>query len=395
MATTRSPLVPTNSPRILGSPWPLVLCAKVVFGLNALNVRETDGESYMGGNWDLTNAASFIQYTVSKGYEIHGWELGNELGGKAVGTLIAADQYAKDATFLKWVVEDTYEDSPLKPPLLAPGSFFDKDWFGEFITKTSPDIVSVVSHHIYNLGAGVETGLVKRILNQSYLDGVARQFSDLQQLLKTSGTSAVAWVGEAGGAYNSGHHLVTDAFVFSFWYLDQLGMSAKYNTKTYCRQSFIGGNYGLLNTTTFQPNPDYYSALLWHRLMGTKVLDAKFSGTTNLIRAYAHCAKNSTGITLLLMNLHGNARNDVSLTSEELLVVEASGVTREEYHLLPEGGDIHSQVMLLNGRALTTDADGNIPRMEPIILDAAQPIAIEPLSIVFAHMPNYYAPVCS
>ncbi|KAE8781343.1 heparanase [Hordeum vulgare] len=368
--------------------------AKVVFGLNALNGRDPDGGSYMGGSWDMTNAASFIQYTVSRGYEIHGWELGNELGGKAVGTSIAADQYAKDATFLKWVLEDTYEDSPSKPLLLAPGSFFDEDWFGEFITKTSPDIVSVVSHHIYNLEPGVSTDLVDRILNPTVLDGVARQFSDLQGLLKTAGTSAVAWVGEAGGAYNSGHHLVTDAFVFSFWYLDQLGMSAKYGTKTYCRQSFIGGNYGLLNTTTFQPNPDYYSALLWHRLMGTKVLDAKFSGTSNLIRAYAHCAKNSPGITLLLINLHGNARNDVSLTSEELLVIQSSGATREEYHLLPEGGNIHSQVMLLNGRALTTDA-GNIPRMEPIIVDAAQHISIAPLSIAFVHMPNYYAPACS
>lgn len=41
-------------------------------------------------------------------------------------------------------------------------------------------------------------------------------------------------------------------------YLDQLGMSARYDTKTYCRQSLIGGNYGLLNTTTYHPNPDYY-----------------------------------------------------------------------------------------------------------------------------------------
>uniref|UniRef100_A0A453QXH2 Uncharacterized protein n=1 Tax=Aegilops tauschii subsp. strangulata TaxID=200361 RepID=A0A453QXH2_AEGTS len=75
-------------------------------------------------------------------------------------------------------------------------------------------------------------------------------------------------------------------------FLDQLGMSAKFDTKSYCRQSFIGGNYGLLNTTTFQPNPDYYSALLWHRLMGTKVLEAKFTGS-NMVRAYAHCAKHA------------------------------------------------------------------------------------------------------
>ena len=49
------------------------------------------------------------------------------------------------------------------------------------------------------------------------LDGEASTFSNLQGILKSAGTSTVAWVGEAGGAYNSGHHLVTDAFVFSFW----------------------------------------------------------------------------------------------------------------------------------------------------------------------------------
>ena len=30
----------------------------------------------LGGPWNYTNAASFIHYTVNKGYDIHGWELG-------------------------------------------------------------------------------------------------------------------------------------------------------------------------------------------------------------------------------------------------------------------------------------------------------------------------------
>ncbi|KAH1215122.1 Serine carboxypeptidase II-3 [Glycine max] len=42
-------------------------------------------------------------------------------------------------------------------------------------------------------------------------------------------------------------------------YLDQLGIASCYSTKVYCRQTLIGGNYGLLNTTTFAPNLDYYS----------------------------------------------------------------------------------------------------------------------------------------
>jgi heparanase 1 len=112
-----------------------------------------------------------------------------------------------------------------------------------------------------NYITGVDQHLVEKILDPSYLDGEADTFRRLHNIIRTSATSATAWVGEAGGAYNSGHNLVTNAFVFSFWYLDQLGMAAAYDTKTYCRQSFIGGNYGLLNTTTFQPNPDYYRLL--------------------------------------------------------------------------------------------------------------------------------------
>ncbi|XP_062233472.1 heparanase-like protein 3 [Phragmites australis] len=389
--------------------------AKIVFGLNALNGRVPLPDGSLGGPWDYTNAASLIRYTANKGYQIHGWELGNELSGSGVGARIGADQYAADVIALKSIVENIYRGNPSKPLVLAPGGFFDAAWFTELIAKTRPNLLNVITHHIYNLGPGVDTHLVEKILNPSYLDGMASTFSNLQGILKSAGTSTVAWVGEAGGAYNSGHHLVTDSFVFSFWFLDQLGMSAKYDTKSYCRQSFIGGNYGLL-ATTFQPNPDYYSALLWHRLMGTKVLATTFRGT-NMVRAYAHCARDSPGITLLLINLSGNTTTQVSVTSEGAAhkhgtkkhsrktkhvhvpgfngFAEAAGAMRDEYHLTPEDGNLQSQVMLLNGMALATDADGNIPRLEAVKMDAAQPITVAPYSIVFSHIPNFSAPACS
>ncbi|CAN6179096.1 unnamed protein product [Urochloa humidicola] len=409
--------------------------AKIVFGLNALNGRVPLPDGSMGGPWDYTNAASLIRYTVNRGYQIHGWELGNELSGAGVGTRIGADQYAADVITLKRIVDDIYRSSPTKPLVLAPGGFFDPAWFTELIVKTKPNLLNVITHHIYNLGPGRDTHLVEKILNPSVLDEMVSKFSNLQGILKSTGTSTVAWVGEAGGAYNSGHHLVTDAFVFSFWYLDQLGMSAKYDTKSYCRQSLIGGNYGLLNTTTFQPNPDYYSALLWHRLMGTKVLATTFTGT-NKIRAYAHCARDSPGITLLLINLSGNTKTQVSVTQTAgaggahshdagrsnttthaasklggrrhgrkfgharahspglAAAAAAGGATRDEYHLTAKGGDLHSQVMLLNGRPLATGADGSIPRLEPVKVDAAEPIAVAPYSIVFARIPHFDAPAC-
>ncbi|KAG4957214.1 hypothetical protein JHK85_043594 [Glycine max] len=381
--------------------------AKIIFGLNALAGKSIHSGSAKGP-WNYTNAESFIRYTVGNGYSIYGWELGNELSGSGVGTSITADQYALDVAALHDVVYNAYEKTEPKPLVIAPGGFFDANWFNIFISKSGKSI-DVVTHHIYNLGPGVDEHLVERILDPSYLDKEASTFNGLKNILASTGTSATAWVGESGGAYNSGHHLVSDAFVYSFWYLDQLGMSAAYDTKTYCRQSLIGGNYGLLNTTNFLPNPDYYSALLWHRLMGRHVLSTTFSGT-NKIRAYAHCAKQSKGITVLLINLDSNTTVEAEVTfnnnaeslrhrkmsshSKRMELPLASETAREEYHLTPQDGDIHSQTMVLNGKALSVNSDGDIPPLEPIYVNSSEPIRVAAFSIVFAHLPDAVVSAC-
>lgn len=119
--------------------------------------------------------------------------------------------------------------------------------------------------------------------------------------------------------------------------MDNLGLAAYFNHKTHCRQSLIGGNYGLvilflpyfevfllnifwclfcqLNTTTYEPNPDFYrfpflfifpflkglkissfplgiffSALFFKSIMGRKVLNVEVENEPN-VRAYAHCLR--------------------------------------------------------------------------------------------------------
>ncbi|XP_017624720.2 heparanase-like protein 3 [Gossypium arboreum] len=368
--------------------------AMVVFGLNALSGKTIRSDGSATGAWNSSNAESLIRYTVNKGYSIHGWELGNELCGTGVGAKVAPDQYASDVKSLENIVQNIYRGFEVKPLVIAPGGFIDTNWFAQLIQRT-PKSLQVVTQHIYNLGPGNDNQLINNILDPSYLDGGAQPFRDLEAILKNSATPAVAWVGEAGGAYNSGQNLVTNSFVNAFWYLDQLGMASSYDTKTYCRQTLIGGNYGLLNIATFVPNPDYYGSLLWHRLMGSNVLSTSFSGTTG-VRAYAHCSKQSQGITLLLINFNANISVNVRVATEgeQAPRIKLGNTSREEYHVTAKDENLHSQKVVLNGKILALNSSGGIPPMEPVNRSMTDPIIVAPFSYVFSHISSIILPAC-
>ncbi|KAG2407771.1 Heparanase-like protein [Vigna angularis] len=402
--------------------------AIVTFGLNALKGRHPSGHNTdWKGDWDSSNAYGLINYTVSKGYKIDSWEFGNELSGKGIAASVSAVQYGKDLIKLKEVLNSLYNNSDFKPLLVAPGGFYSKDWYDKLLQVTGPGIVNVLTHHLYNLGPGSDEHLDRKILDPEHLSKVESIFRSLSETIKKYGQWSSAWVGEAGGAFNSGGRQISNTFVDSFWYLDQLGMASRYNTKVYCRQTIIGGNYGLLDTTTFVPNPDYYrqvSALLWHRLMGKTVLAASSDVFSPSLRTYAHCSKGRDGITLLLINLSnqtgftlmvrdrvplssGGHENGTSIHVENSFINnlkrafswigrKGSDVTfREEYHLNAKDNYLRSQTMLLNGVPLELTNDGEIPKTEPRLISVHSPIHLAPLSIAFVVLPYFDAPPCA
>ncbi|KAF8378766.1 hypothetical protein HHK36_030115 [Tetracentron sinense] len=379
--------------------------AIITFGLNALLGRKKlSDDGLYGGDWNSRNARDFIQYTVSKGYKIESYEFGNELSGGGISARVEANQYGKDVIALKELLNDLYHNSTTQPKILAPGGFYDEKWFATFLQASGPNVADGITHHIYNLGAGVDPNLISKIQDPYFLDQIAQTYKDLLKTIKSFGPWSSPWIGESGGAYNSGGKDVSHTFVDSFWYLDQLGMTSTFEHKVFCRQTLIGGNYGLLNTTTFVPNPDYYSALLWHRLMGKNVLSTTHSGSPYL-RAYSHCSRKKPGITLLLINMSNSTSfnvlvvNDSNLNPKNSKSMEESQAQgrqqREEYHLTPKDGNIQSDVVLLNGSPLVLMESSNIPPLNPTLADPSSPIIVAPDSIIFANLKNFKAPACA
>lgn len=64
---------------------------------------------------------------------------------------------------------------------------------------------------------GVDPKLKSKILDPNHLNKVADTFSNLTHVIRRHGPWTSAWVGESGGAFNSGGLDVSDTFINSFW----------------------------------------------------------------------------------------------------------------------------------------------------------------------------------
>ncbi|KAK5802267.1 hypothetical protein PVK06_029852 [Gossypium arboreum] len=380
---------------------------KVTFGLNALLGRNRSQieKGLWVGDWKLQNARDFMKYTIFKGYKVDSYEFGNQLSGAGMGASVEAEQYGKDIVVLKNLVKELHPDPKTQPKVLGPSGYYDEKWFNSFLEVSGHDVVDGVTHHIYNLGPGDDPNMITKIQDPSYLNQVAQTYKGVLNIVNKLKPQSGAWVSESGRALHGGAKDLSPTFADGFWYLDQLGMASTYNHKVFCRQTLIGGNYALLNTTTSIPNPDYYGALLWHRLMGSTVLAVTQESNPNL-RVYAHCAKKKPGISIIFLNLSKDSSFNVTLPnyehqsrnsrSTDVAKPEFRGSKdREEYHFAALAGNIQGQIVLLNDVPMVPTETFDIPTMEPKLVNASTPISIAAHSIVYVTIRDFQAPACA
>jgi hypothetical protein len=342
------------------------------------------------GIWTPDQAKKLVAYTKSIGGSFAAAEFMNEptfamMGGAPKG--YDAAWYAKDfAVFKQFARADlpgmiilgpggVGEGGSLVPPQMAAAMHLVKS--DDILAATGPEF-DAFSYHYYGgassrcgramPGANVESALSDEWLAKS---GKVEAYYAAMRDKQLPGKPI--WLTETAQTACGGDRWAS-TFLDSFRYLNQLGSMAKAGVQAHMHNTLASSDYGLLDEKTYQPRPNYWAALLWHKLMGTTVLDAGTSPATSL-HLYAQCMRGTPGgVALLAINADKTAAQTIAIPT---------GADR--YTLT--SADLMSQTVQLNGAELKLGADDALPRIKGQSTKAGS-VTIAPASITFLAFPK-------
>ena len=340
------------------------------------------------GVWTAGQAEKLLAFTKASGGSIAAIEFFNEptfaaMGGAPKGYDGAA--YGRD---FKVFVPFLRKASP-ETILLGPGSVGEAAPLGpvmsivksEDMLKATGPGVDAFSYHFYG-------GVSKRCqgknsadeaLSEDWLGRTERDETFYAALRDRFEPGKPIWLTETGEAACGGDPFAS-TFTDSFRYLEQLGRLAKRGVQVVAHNTLAASDYGLIDEDTLVPRPDYWSALLWHKLMGKTVLDAG-AAPTPLVHLYAHCMpKHEGGVTLLAINTDREAAHELTTTSKS-----------ERYTLSAK--DLAGTEVDLNGVDLALGANDTLPKMKGT-KTATGALTLAPASITFLAFPNAKNPSC-
>jgi heparanase 1 len=347
-----------------------------------------------GKAWSPENARALVRHAVARGHPVDVWELGNELNAFLLlyGFSLEPAQYAADLKAARaMIVEEGASPARLAGPSCAfwpkAGDFIGT--YGKLMPVAGPEL-GLVTWHYYpqqSLRCPLATrrAALETLLDPVALDEVGRWSDEVAAAASQHAPGREIWLGETGNAQCGGEPGVSDAFVGSLWWLDQLGLLARRGNTLVIRQTLAGSNYGLLDDATLRPNPDYWASLLFKRTMGTRVLALEANPPDARLRLYAHCARGdgagAGGATLLALNLDRETPARVRLAGAGSLLVYA--VSAES---------LRERAVRLNGAPLEAAADGTPPEL--VAAPARAWFDLPPASYAFLVWPEAGLPAC-
>jgi hypothetical protein len=240
-----------------------------------------------------------------------------------------------------------------------------------------PAALDVVSYHHYGAlsrrcaAMGAQT-TPEAALSDEWLRGTDRTLAYYRTLRDVFAPGKPLWLTETADAACGGNPWAR-SFLDTFRYLDQLGRLARQGVAVVAHNTLVASDYGLLDDVTLAPKPNYWGALLWRKLMDTRVLELGVPIQSGL-HLYAHCLRGAAGgVALLAIN------ND--RTAARVLTVPMPG---ERYTLSSD--ELQGRAVQLNGVALELGADDALPDLIGVPTQPGQ-LSLAPATITFIAVP--------
>jgi hypothetical protein len=341
------------------------------------------GSRDAGGTWSPEQAERLLAYTRSLGARVAVAEFMNEpdlAPQNAAPSGYDAAAYGRDFRTFRDFMKTASPETLLAGPgsigeaansssRLAPGSLL-----------AASGGVDVISYHHYGTLSPRCGGRDRpaQALTEGKLSRADQALGFYKALRDQYAPGKPIWLTETADAACGGNPW--DAtFLDSFRYLDQLGRLAKSGVEIVMHNTLSGSDYGLLDEQTFAPRPNYWAALLWHRLMGATILDGGALAQSGL-HVHAHCdLGKSGGVTVLVINSSGK-RHAFTLPLAAI---------RYTLH----APKLQSGTVQLNDASLSLRENDALPEIAGAPA-AAGVIAFAPRTITFLAIPTAANPAC-
>ncbi len=367
--------------------------AKAVDGKILTSFTNSDGVRDGAHAWTPKMAAPWMAYTRSIGGEIYAAELYNEPNAPEPPRVPRghdADEYARDfavfSAFMRQAMPTTKLAGPGTAKMGVGGiPSIERVSSEDYASATPTPRFDIVSYHYYpalaercapaNSPQGMSPD---RALSAEWLARPDKELQQQKALRDRHAPNAPIWLTETGGAACGGLRW-QQTFLDVFRFTDTHAQLAKQGLDASFTHALISGSNGVIDEKTFEPNASYWSALLWRRLMGTKVLDAGQNRPG--LHLYAHCQRGvSGGVTLLAINLE---------TAAKTLRI---GRGAKLYALT--NPDMASKTVLLNGKTMALDAAGALPATTAVAVKGDR-VTLAPTSVNYIALPKARNAACS
>lgn len=333
-----------------------------------ISVSNCEGDHPNGGALDLTQTKKIFDFSRDYGVPIHGAEFMNEpnmLSFSGAPKGYTARDFVRDQDlFFRWVREHYPHCILVGPCTLGDGPVGRTGGIGaalgegmgctvHALMEGAEEQADVFSYHCYN---GISERLAsvfpqghwgaEDALSEEYLSLAAENVKVYGKLRDRYLPEAPLWVTEAGDAGGGGNTWASTCLDV-FRTLRELGDFAALTEGIVFHNTLASSDYGWLDREDFRPRPNYFAALLFHRLMGREVYNASLLWREGF-RVYCHSrGDGKEGKAFLCINTSAQTK---------ALELPASGRV-----FLLQADTLRAPILKLNGVPLALTEEGGIP----------------------------------